>query len=951
MEHTLVAGDVISHYRIVGALGSGGMGEVYLAQDLTLERSVALKVLPPGLVRNEERLRRFVIEAKAASSLNHPSIVTIHEIGSGAIERDGQTLESIHFIAMERIDGHTLAEVIHVDKEDLRRLLGYLAQAAEGIAKAHAAGIVHRDLKPGNIMVSRDGFAKVLDFGLAKLIESRAAETQASAAPTQIEQHTGAGTIVGTVGYMSPEQVQGKSVDHRSDIFSFGCILYEAVTRQRAFEADSAVDTMHKILHDAPIESHQLNPKAPADLRRLVRRCLAKSPDQRLQSMKDLAIELREIADNYESLSSSTSSGSGVSSVGAPRPTTRSVWRIGGMIVAIVAIAGLAIGLFSLIRPRDAQPVEATQTAALKRTSISGREGVSGVSISGDGRYLAYPIVSSESTSIWVRQIATGSEVQVVPPRNVGVISLRFSPNGDYVYYLVVEQDGPGLTTLERVPTLGGPSRKLFSDVGFGFSLTQDGKSVCFVRAKTKSGETSAMVRDIEQGQETTLATVAAPLEFVGPPVLSPDGKTFVTVIHTAEKGIHGQFVAIDAASMAQTRFGPTAWEVRNARWLPDGKGLVTSAFRYGETEAAQLFFMSYPEGSYRRITNDSNDYVDLDLTSDGATIAALRSVKVSNVWSTPVEGKARPKQLTFNATSDNAVANFVLAGDGAIVFSALADHHGNVWTIAADGQNLRQLTSGTSDHGIQRVLPSGELVVTRMEEDRTAHLAVTDRDGGNPRPLVRGTGEWLQDISPDGKTLLYLRVDTPRALWSVPIAGGEPRKIASDFNYFASVSPDNRLVAYLTPQELEGTSPTTCIVVPIEGGAPIATFTWPTQTWAPKWTPDGKGLSFLVATDKFTNVFVQPLAGGPPHPLTRLTEGWIGAYVWSPDGKRLVLQRTLANVTNLWSVGTDGRAPEPITDFPTGAFFGLDISKDGKTLYFLYGSESKDIVLLNNFR
>src|SRR6185436_4791343 len=213
MDHTLVAGDGVSHYRIVGALGSGGMGEVYLAQDLTLERTVALKILPPQLVRNEERLRRFVIEAKAASSLNHPSIVTIHEIGSGPIVREGDATDTIHFIAMERIDGYTLGEMIHADREDLRRLLGYLAQAADGIAKAHGAGIVHRDLKPSNIMVSKDGFAKVLDFGLAKLTEGRAQDEDASVAPTRTGEHTGAGVVMGTVGYMSPEQVQGKPVD------------------------------------------------------------------------------------------------------------------------------------------------------------------------------------------------------------------------------------------------------------------------------------------------------------------------------------------------------------------------------------------------------------------------------------------------------------------------------------------------------------------------------------------------------------------------------------------------------------------------------------------------------------------------------------------------------------------------------------------------------------------
>jgi Tol biopolymer transport system component len=955
MEHTLVAGDGISHYRIVGALGSGGMGEVYLAQDLTLERSVALKILPPQLVRNEERLRRFVIEAKAASSLNHPSIVTIHEIGSGPIEREGESGESIHFIAMERIDGHTLAEVIHIDKEDLRRLLGYLAQAAEGIAKAHAAGIVHRDLKPNNIMVSRDGFAKVLDFGLAKLTESRMGDEAASVAPTHTGGHTGAGTVMGTVGYMSPEQVQGKAVDHRSDIFSFGCILYEAVTRKRAFEADSAVDTMHKILHDAPVETHELNPKAPADLRRLVRRCLAKSPDQRLQSMKDLAIELREIADDFESLSSSTSSGSGVSAVGAvgalPRPAGRRTWLIGGAIVAILGIAGLLAGISSLMGRRADEPSDAAPAAGLQLTSVPVRPGAFGVALSGDGRYLAYATFSSGLGSIWVRQISTGSEVQVVPPRKERFGSVQFSRDGEFVLFLATSPDGGPVTTLERVPTLGGPSRKLASDLGFGFSLSRDGRSIGFLRERVKSKESLAIVRDLQQGQEKILATVALPLSFTGAPTLSPDGKTFVTAVHTAEKGIHGQFVAIDATSLAQTRFGPTSWEVYSSHWLPDGKGLVTSAYRYGETEALQLFSVSYPEGRHRKITNDSNAYFDFDLTADGMTIAAIRSVRVANLWSVSVEGKTRPKQLTFNATSDNAVHEFALAGDGTIAFSSATDHYHHLWSVGTDGQNARQLTSGASYEQVMRALPTGELLITQMGDDRTAHIGVTDRDGGNPRSLVRGTGEWFQGLSPDGKTLLYVRVDSLRDLWSVPIGGGEPRKITTSFGYSAEVSPDNRLVAYIAVPDVEGASPTTCIVTSIEGGAPVATFTWPQQSSLPKWTPDGKALSFLVSKDNVANLFIQPLSGGPPHPVTRLTEDGIDNYLWSPDGKRLVLQRTSENVANLWSAGTDGRAPEPITDFATGSMFAADASKDGKTIYFLYGNESTDIVLLKNFQ
>lgn len=950
MEHTLQAGDGLSHYRIVSALGSGGMGEVYLAQDLTLERAVALKVLPSRLVRNDERLRRFVLEAKAASSLNHPGIVTIHEIGSGEIERDGVTSAPIHFIAMERIDGHTLHELIHDDKEDLHRLLGYLAQAADGIAKAHAAGIVHRDLKPGNIMVSRDGFAKVLDFGLAKLTEAGPEAENASLAPTRPAE-TSAGTLLGTVGYMSPEQVNGKPADFRSDIFSFGCILYEAVTRRRAFAADSAVDTMHKILHDAPVEAQELNPKAPADLRRLVRRCLAKSPDQRLQSMKDLAIELREIAADFDSLSNSASSGSGIEAVGLPPRAARSrAPMIGGAIAVVLAIAALVIGIPRLLDRGAAKPMEAAPAAGLKVTSISGRAGVSGVAISGDGRYLAYPVSSSGMMSIWVRQVSTGSEVQVVPPRKDFVAFPRFSANGDYVFFLSQDPDHPTILSLERVPTLGGPATRVASDVGYGFSVTRDGKGIGFVRTDPKSGKGSAIVRDLESGTERTLATLAEPLIFEGPPTLSPDGRRFVTAIHTAEKGIHGQLASIDATNLSQTRFGSSGWEAGFFEWFPDGKGLVMTGYKHGETEQAQLFIVSYPDGRYRKITSDSNGYNDFGMTADGLTIAAFRSARVSNVWSVPLGAKARPKQLTFNGSSASAVGTFVPSGDSTIAFSAATGHNTHIWTLDGNAQAPRQITPGANGEEVNRALPGGGLIVSRTGADYTPHIVVMDRDGGNVRPLVSGTGEWFQGLSPDGKTLLYTRVDSLRALFAVPVAGGESRLVSSAYDYMADVSPDNRTFAYFTPAELEGAS-RTCVVAPIEGGAPIKTFTWPPQSYEMKWTPDGQSLSFLVAKDGIVNLFLQPLAGGPPRPMTQLTEGTIDDYCWSPDGKSLVLKRTVADVANLWSAGTDGRPPEPITDFATGSIFGIDLSGDGKTIYFLYGSESNDIVLLSNFR
>jgi serine/threonine protein kinase/Tfp pilus assembly protein PilF len=288
----LIAKTTLSHYRIVTKIGAGGMGEVYLAQDTKLDRKVALKILPPDVASNRDRMNRFVREAKSAAALNHPNIAHIYEIG----EADGT-----HFIAMEFIDGVTLGETIHREGSEITRLLKFLQQVAEGLSKAHTAGIVHRDLKPDNIMITRDGYAKVLDFGLAKLVENSGAglgQTEDSNAPTNVlQQHSVPGMVMGTVGYMSPEQAQGKisEIDQRSDIFSFGCILYEAVTGHRAFAGKDVIDSLNKIIREpvAPITDFRTD--APNHLQRIVRRCLAKDPEDRYQTIKDVAIELRDL--------------------------------------------------------------------------------------------------------------------------------------------------------------------------------------------------------------------------------------------------------------------------------------------------------------------------------------------------------------------------------------------------------------------------------------------------------------------------------------------------------------------------------------------------------------------------------------------------------------------------------------------------------------------------------
>jgi serine/threonine protein kinase/Flp pilus assembly protein TadD len=392
---SLTEGTKLGRYEIRSQIGEGGMGEVYLAEDLQLHRKVALKVLPPDVAANNDRMRRFKQEATAAAALNHPNIAHVYEIG----EQEG-----VNFIAIEFIDGETLRDLIHHQQTDLPKLLRYLQHVAEGLAKAHAAGIVHRDLKPDNIMVTRDGHAKILDFGLAKLVESRYPVNSSSQMATAILPHQSkSGMVLGTVGYMSPEQAQGKTkeIDQRSDIFSFGCILFEVVTRRKAFEGKDAVDSLNKIIREPAPPISSLNAQAPPDLQRIVRRCLAKDPEERYQTIKDVAIELKEVrrelkraatidttTDPQSELGGATAGGT-ISSAQTtshqpdPRTTQPSSaeYIISGIkqhkiavsviaVVVLLAVAGV-VGINSYLRPRpDAVMIESI--AVLPFTNVGG---------------------------------------------------------------------------------------------------------------------------------------------------------------------------------------------------------------------------------------------------------------------------------------------------------------------------------------------------------------------------------------------------------------------------------------------------------------------------------------------------------------------------------------------------------------------------------------------------
>ncbi|HXV13999.1 MAG TPA: protein kinase, partial [Candidatus Krumholzibacteria bacterium] len=773
MTKTLQPEDVIAQYRVVGPLGAGGMGEVYLAQDQSLERNVALKVLPPDLVRSEDRVRRFVQEAKSASSLNHPNIVTIYEIGNEKVKSSsGSESGPLQFISMELVSGKTLGAKIHDERTDLRTLLGYLAQAAEGIAKAHAAGIVHRDLKPGNIMISDDGFAKVLDFGLAKLTEKRL-ESASATAMTEIADLTSEGAVLGTVHYMSPEQVQAKSVDHRSDIFSFGCLLYEAATRRRPFVAESNVETMHKILNEKPTPVEDLNPQAPAELRRLIRRCLAKAPDQRLQSMKDLAIELREIVDEYEALSASATS---ATTTGKTPPIVARKSRRFSPLVAgaiLIGVLGIGYGIWSAGRRGDqgANPFE--NMRAVTQTS---RGDVNFSALSRDGRYLAYIAGAAGRSTLRVRQVATGSDVEILPLANVAIESPSFSPDGNYLFYLKRLPEQPNYRTLMRVPSLGGSEEQKGFDVDSRVTFSPDGKRVCFMRGVPQESRSALVVLDIDGGAERELANVYRPEVISGVPSWSPDGKRVGVFIIQQVPTARSILIMFDAESgKREDFFVQKDAFFTDLAWMPDGRGLVAAGTVLKDGVSSAVYVITYPRGELRRVTNDFNQYSQVSTSSGSGAIGAVRVSQVTNLFvADPADGSTR--RLTSATSPEHSQFGFDLTADR-VVFLAAHDRRLGISSIPFEGGEPRRIAVGPG-HATSLVVRGDRVVFERYDDDGQQHIWRIKLDGTGLAQLTSGGGENLLDVSRDGTLVTYSRADSTHGVWLVSADGGEPRSL-----------------------------------------------------------------------------------------------------------------------------------------------------------------------------
>jgi serine/threonine protein kinase/dipeptidyl aminopeptidase/acylaminoacyl peptidase len=924
---SLDAGTKLGRYEILSQLGKGGMGEVYLAKDLKLDRLVALKVLPAELALSRERMLRFVQEARAAAALNHPNVAHIYEIG----EHDG-----LNFIAMEYVEGKTLREKIHYERNDLRKLIKYLQQVAGGLAKAHSAGIVHRDLKPDNIMITRDGYAKILDFGLAKLIEIPTpgpdGGTISDAATVALEPHSIPGRLMGTVGYMSPEQAQGRSeIDHRSDIFSFGCMIFEAVTKQRPFQGESNVQSLYKICYEPVPQVREFDPSAPADLQRIVRRCLAKDPEERYQSIQDVGLELKELrremegdtqldADapsstmntegarsqlSYQSAVSQTLAGPSTTADIQGVQTTSSAGVIFGEIkrhklgfaltLAAVGIVGLALIFVwaKLSRSPTAAPFRNLKITRLTTGGKIGNADIKGyTSISPDGKYVVFRTTESGRDSLWVRQVSTGSLVKIVSDLESKIGPTAFSRDGELVYYSVF--DNP-LGTLFQVPVLGGTPRRIMAGVTSPVTLSPDGKQFAFVRPS--SSGSSLIVANINGTGERKIATRRLPayFSFVGGPTWSPDGTTLVCGAGAYSGSLAATIVSVPAEGGAEKPITAQNWvSVSRVVWLGDGSGLIVAAVPELTSTGTQLWYVSYPGGEVRRVTNDLNAYgtSSLGLTTDSKTLVTVQADRSAQLWVvSPGDDLSKAKQITSGKYDGDSLA---WTSDGRILYTAPSGEQSDVWTIAADGTANKQLTTDSYAEGLGCVSADGRFVVFSSNRSGNFNIWRLDVTTGEQSQLTHGAELDSQpNCSPDGQWVLFKSLRQGNStFWRVPISGGTPQQLWNKSSNWAAISPDGKVVAvrYLDDQA----NANKIAVIPFAGGEPVKILEVSTgfRDIGLGWTSDSRAITYADTRDNADNIWSMSIEGGPARQLTNFNTGLIFAFQGSRDGKQLVISR-----------------------------------------------------------
>ena len=892
------------------------MGEVYAAEDIKLRRKVALKVLPSTLASDHDRMRRFEQEAKTTSSLNHPNILTIHEIDAA---------DAVHFIVTEFIEGETLRHHLHVRRMKIAEVIDVSVQIASALSAAHAAGVVHRDIKPENIMLRTDGIVKVLDFGLAKLFEKAEMETPDDEAVTRAAMLTAPGVLLGTAAYMSPEQVRGLVLDARSDIFSLGVVIYEMAAGQAPFAGATRSDLIVAILERRPAPLARFAIETPAELERVVTKMLAKDREERYQSAKDLLIDLRRLRQKIEVdaeieriASPETNSAAGGSNPGivahdslqsistqveTRHPTSSAEYLVGEikrhwvvmLSVLFLVVIAAAVAAYKWGQTQPSMPFQAIKIAQLTSNGKVFR-----ASVSPDGRYIVYAVDDGGQQSLWMRQVAATSNVQLIPPAPVQYFGITFTPDGNFVDYVLWEQTKTTVA-LYQVSALGGASRKLLDNVHTPVSFSSDGKKLAFIRASPSTGEYDLMIANADGSGESKLGTKKLPDFYFlqGGPAWSPDGTTIACPAGSFTGGFHVGMLEIRLDNGAERSITPRRWFwLGQPRWLKDGRGLVmTARDRFAGPE--QIWRLSYPAGEATQLTNDLNDYHSLSLDSNSTNIMAVQSVRISGTWLMPGTDITSAKQIAAGHYDSLA-----WTPDGRVVYASSESGNLDIWIMDAHGKNQKQLTFDShSDFG-PIPSPTGNYLVFVSDRAGTFNIWRMDTDGSNVKQLTNGGGGESPSFSPDGKWILYSDyADGKLGIWKVSVEGGNAIGVTDKASWSPVVSPDGKLIACYYAADEKGVE-VKLAIIPFDGGPPLKMF----QTFSPlfRWTADGRSLTYIADS---------------------------------------------AGVSNIWTLPLDGATATQLTDFKTDRIFWFDWSRDEKQLALVRGAVASDVVLISDMK
>jgi Tol biopolymer transport system component len=930
----------LGHYRVQSLLGAGAIGEVYLALDEERGDPAAVKVLKPEHTNSREHLRRFEREARIISSLNHPNILTIREIG-----REGAT----HFIATEFIHGWTLRQVIRHTPPGVAQSLDIAAQTLSALAVAHEAGVVHRDVKPENVMVRRDGQVKVLDFGLAKLADDLPRQPHLSGDSTVSNVVTNSGAVIGTVAYMSPEQLRGLSVDARTDVWSVGVVLYEMITGRKPFADQSPADIIVSILEREPPPLTVYAPDCPGELQRIITRALAKDRERRYQTagelLEDLSILAAQLpaddegargepaASGVRAHASGTASGGGVASPGRPGvevtparkslrtprlATARRAAVAGAGVLAVIASAPLlgpnaalvlavvlllAGSAYMLSRGPDAgaqaRPTEGVPFRNINLSRLTNTGRAIDAAVSPDGRYVVYVREEAGRQSLWVRELATTGNFQILPPADVSYQGMTFSADCGHVYYVCFNNSNRRLYFLYRIPVLGGACEMLLEDVDTPITFSPDGDSFAFVRGYPSQKEVVLMVAKTDLTEERRLATRRSPAIFGwrGGPAWSPDGKVIACSVGIYDADM--RLVAISTDDGSERPLSPRVWPwVGRLAWLHDGSGLLVNA-REEASGFSQLWFVSYPGGEARRITNDLSDYGtrSLSLTSDSRALVSVQNDYLSGIWVVARGEPSNFRQLT--AGRSDGYYGLCWTPDGRIVYASKASGNQDIWIMDADGGGQTQLTFDAGSNYHPSVTPDGRHLIFISTRSGAPNIWRMRVDGGDPRQLTNGSIPGWPQSTPDGRWVIYKAMGySKKSLCKVPIGGGVPVQVSDKYTGCIAVSPDGESIACEYWDE-RLTSQSCLAVLPFDGGGEVTAFEGQSTAAASnyllsviRWSPDGELITYIDNRDGLSNIWGQPVAGGPPRRLTEFRSDRIFWFDWSRDGQWLACAR-----------------------------------------------------------